>query len=629
MKSWFSKKDRLLAGTIIAGVSALGMAGAAQAQDAEEEIVVTGSRIPQPNLVSVSPVTQVGSEEIANRGVTRIEDMINQLPQAYGAQGSNVSNSASGTATADLRGLGSNRTLVLVNSRRMVAGDPAASTGYSADLNMIPASLVERVEVLTGGASAVYGADAVAGVVNFILQDDFEGARFDAEYSFYQSDNSNDEIGDLAYYESILPQFFRIPDDNVSDGEQYGFSAVFGANTEDGRGNVTVYADYRNINAVLQGERGFSACSFGSGATYSCAGSSTSFPIQVAPATQVANYARGPYIPLPGTRQQVDLDGSLTGSNTYLYNFGASNYYQRPDERYALGGFAHYEINPQIELYAELMFMDDRSIAQIAPSGIFVGSGLGSISGNYVVNCDNPFLTPELVDLICNSDAVPDEYENIGDDTDEDGTTDRDEAIARVIAGGDNPLTPEDESDPVQAAALVDGSLGLQPTCADPTPGGVDDPDTPQNEAANEAICVTQLRVRNVNGGNRQADLRHTQYRIVLGARGELATGWDYDVYGAYNTTIYQQHYLNEYSLSRVNRALINYGGECGVNVDDNPANNDPACVPLDVFDQFGPDQSQLSYITASGQMQGTTTLSMASGVITGDLGQWGLTSPG
>ena len=151
--------------------------------DEVDTIVVTGSRIRTANLEGTSPVTQVTSADIATQGVTRVEDLINQLPQAFAAQNATVSNGATGTATVNLRGLGSARTLVLVDGRRLPYG---GVTNSAADLNQIPAAMVERVEILTGGASAVYGSDAIGGVVNFIMKKDFEGVQFDAQYGFYQ-----------------------------------------------------------------------------------------------------------------------------------------------------------------------------------------------------------------------------------------------------------------------------------------------------------------------------------------------------------------------------------------------------------------------------------------------------------
>src|SRR5262249_26090926 len=146
-----------------------------------QDIVITGTRIPQPNLTSASPVTVLGQQEVKLSGTTRTEDLINSLPQSFAAQGSNISNGSTGTASVNLRGLGAQRTLVLINGRRLQPGDPRQ--GSIADINFVPASIVKRVDVLTGGASSVYGADAVAGVVNFIMDTNFTGLRIDAQAS--------------------------------------------------------------------------------------------------------------------------------------------------------------------------------------------------------------------------------------------------------------------------------------------------------------------------------------------------------------------------------------------------------------------------------------------------------------
>ncbi|MDB5442327.1 MAG: TonB-dependent receptor, partial [Phenylobacterium sp.] len=175
-------RERLLASSVICGAALLGLSAtqaAAQTAPATpgaqvSEIVVTGSRIPQPNLTSASPITVVGSQDVKLQGVTRTEDLLNTLPQVTGAQGGGVSNGSQGIATVDLRGLGAARTLVLIDGRRVLPGDPANPV---TDLNFIPAALIDRVDVLTGGASAVYGSDAISGVVNFILMKNFEGVR--------------------------------------------------------------------------------------------------------------------------------------------------------------------------------------------------------------------------------------------------------------------------------------------------------------------------------------------------------------------------------------------------------------------------------------------------------------------
>src|SRR5215469_17457744 len=158
----------------------------AAAAPAIEEVVVTGSRLLQaPNDISISPITSVGSEEIAKTGLVRVEDVLNMLPQVQMEQGSGNSISSTGTATVSLRGLGSQRTLVLINGRRMQPGGSGGVPGpggssNSADIDQIPSELIERADVLTGGASAVYGADAVAGVVNFVLNTHYQGVKINA-----------------------------------------------------------------------------------------------------------------------------------------------------------------------------------------------------------------------------------------------------------------------------------------------------------------------------------------------------------------------------------------------------------------------------------------------------------------
>src|SRR5678816_1563983 len=147
----------MIGGAALLGLSATQASSAAEATGEVSEIVVTGTRIPTPNLTSIAPVTSLGSADIKAQGVSRIEDLMNALPQTFASQGSSVSNGSNGIATVDLRGLGPNRTIVLIDGRRLQAGNPTSAIGpVAADLNFIPAALVERVDVLTGGASAVY-----------------------------------------------------------------------------------------------------------------------------------------------------------------------------------------------------------------------------------------------------------------------------------------------------------------------------------------------------------------------------------------------------------------------------------------------------------------------------------------
>jgi len=357
---------------------------AAQPADEGEAIVVTGSRIPSPNLTGTSPVTVINSAEVRLQGTTRTEDLINSLPQAFANQGGNLSNGATGTATVDLRGLGPSRTMVLINGRRLQAGDPAQLIPVP-DINFIPASMVSRVDILTGGASSVYGADAVSGVVNFIMDTQFTGFRADAQYSFYQHGNGTDN----QVIQELNRQNFGYPRGNVADGGTYDLSLALGAAFDDGRGHVMAYATYRKLDSVLQGRRDYSACSLTArtqvqvtanpSRIFQCAGSATS-----ANGTFFTNLAGGTF--------QVGPNRTFIPGST-PYNFAPFNYFQRPDERYTAGAFADYEINEALHPFLEAMFMDDTSDAQIAPSGDF--------GSTFTINCDNPLLSAQQRAIVC------------------------------------------------------------------------------------------------------------------------------------------------------------------------------------------------------------------------------------
>jgi len=526
---------------------------AADAGTTISEVVVTGSRIAQPNLTSISPVTTLSSEDIKIEGTTRVEDLINNLPQAFGEFGNNLSNGATGTATVNLRGLGSQRTLVLVNGRRLMPGDPTQNGNATPDLNQIPAPLIQRVEVLTGGASAVYGADAVAGVVNFIMNDNFEGVRLDAQYNVFQHNN------DSSIDQLVAARNFARPSSSEMGGDDINLTFLLGANSEDGKGNITVYAGYRHTLALLQSQRDFSACSLNptnDGLGRVCGGSSTASPARLQAIAQRDNPAA-----MEMAGQNIDSfvanpDGTLRGfTGADQFNFAPFNYYQRPDDRYTAGLFAKYAVNNHMEVYTEFSFMDDQTVAQVAPSGLFFGQGPG-VGGGYLVNCDNPFLTASQVNTFCTQ-------------------------------------------------------RGLGPT----------------------DIASIGIGKRNVEGGARQSSLEHTSYRAVLGSRGDITDTWSYDVYGLYGTTTYAQTFTNDFSGRRATNALVARRDAmgniaCGINVDNISTNDDPACVPYNIFSGSGPSQGALSYLQVPGFQNGETVETVVSGAINGDLSKYGVKLP-
>jgi iron complex outermembrane recepter protein len=237
-------------------------APAAAAPEPLETIVITGSRIITPNATSTSPIQTVTSEEITLRGATDVGNLLNTLPQVNFLSAVDLSNrqnplaTPGGESTVDLRGLGPQRTLVLVNSRRLGPGDAnTANPNPGADVNQIPAQLIDRIEVVTGGASATYGSDAIAGVVNFIMRKDFQGIEVDGQYGLNYHDNHNKDMQNL-----LSQAGFTVPTGTVTDGRNRAFTIVMGSNSADGKGNVTGYFTYRSADPVSQGSRDFAAC---------------------------------------------------------------------------------------------------------------------------------------------------------------------------------------------------------------------------------------------------------------------------------------------------------------------------------------------------------------------------------
>lgn len=519
-----------------------------------ETVVVTGSRIPQVGLYSSSPVTAVSNQEIKYEGTTNVETLLNNLPGVFADFTETASNGATGQATVDLRGLGAARTLVLVDGTRLMPSDPANPV---ADLNQVPAALVDHVEVQTGGASAVYGSDALAGVVNFIMRKDFEGVEVDAQYSVNNASNGDSYLDNLSKVAGFTPA----PTDWWG-GATTESTLIVGTNTADGKGNITAYVGYRNIQAVLEANRDFSACSITTTSTgHHCAGSS--------------NYNRWISIDNASGGQSFDFfetgngtPGSgtfvpYTGATSQKFNYGALNYLQRPDTRYTGGFFAHYTINPAVEVYSDFMFSDDHTLAQIAPSGAFLGTGVAYGFGD-LVNCTNPLMTAQENQMLCG--LLPGDTQN-----------------AQGVWQGEGNLIP--------------------------------------------GQSLLEIGRRDVEGGNRVDDLRHTAYRMKVGLRGDIGHGWTYDVYGQYGTTIYAENYRNEWSVRRVANALQvdPATGACMAAL----SGQDTTCVPLDIFNGFGsPSADALNYVKAQGFKSGNTEERVVSGAITGDLGEWGVQSP-
>src|SRR5437773_695579 len=397
---------RLALATAASTAAPLALAQTAPAEQPAplQEVIITGSRLLQaPNDVSISPISTVTSEDIQKTGLVRVEDVLANLPSISAESPSGNSISSIGINTVSLRDLGSQRTLVLINGRRMQPGGAGGVTGpggsaNAADLNQIPAELIERVDVLTGGASAVYGADAVAGVVNFVMNTHYEGIKIDTDYSFNNHKNDNQ-----TYLGYLQASGNPIPQSTLNSGANRTASILVGMNFADGKGNATGYATYLNSSPAVGYQFDHAGCTLNGGSTpnqpLACGGSSTSghgrflFLGQ----TTTTNVTGQHHHTVTISNSAVDpVTGNFRGYSRLLdsYNYGALSYFQRKADRWTAGGFLHYDASEHASFYSETMYARNTNQAQYGPSGAFAFT-------SFVTGCNNPFLTAQEFAAIC------------------------------------------------------------------------------------------------------------------------------------------------------------------------------------------------------------------------------------
>ena len=333
------------------------------------DIVVTGTRIVRPNVTAAAPITSVTSADIRAQAAVNVEDVLNRLPQvAPDAQ--QTYNDSDGRQRIKLRSLGFERTLVLIDGKRL-------GTQNGQDTGIIPTSLLERVDVLTGGASSVYGSDAVAGVVNFILKKDFEGLQLDANYNFWNHNNKDTVVSPLARAAG-----FGSPRGLTNDGGRADITLTAGHGFFDDKVHVSGFVNYKNTDEVPLTSRSNAGCyitQLQRNGPLSCGltpSSSTSGLItpQAGPNTG-AQYVNNPN----GTRTFVPFGAGPGNASNYFSGYA----YQRPSERVNAGGFVSAELAPEAELYASGIWFRDKSYTNYPTIA----------SGTVNVSCANPFLS--------------------------------------------------------------------------------------------------------------------------------------------------------------------------------------------------------------------------------------------
>ncbi len=320
------------------------------AETATGDIVVTGTLIRNPNLTASSPVNVISDAEITRRAPNTAEEILRALPGVVPGIGSQVNNGSNGTNTVDLRGLGVQRNIVLLDGNRVV---PTLANGAT-DLNIIPVALIQRVDVLTGGASTTYGADAVSGVVNFITRTNFTGVDARASYRLTER----------------------------GDGAAFRADLTVGADFADGRGNAVLSFGYTEVDPVYQ-TRDFSLFGISSNSGVASGASFTSVPTTIS---------------FPTADLQLNQTSTALVPQYQGFNFNPYNIFQTPIDRKSAYSAVNYEVSDSIEVYARGLFSQTTIESIIAPSGIF--------GNELTIPANNPYLPTAVRDEVCRQNGI-------------------------------------------------------------------------------------------------------------------------------------------------------------------------------------------------------------------------------
>lgn len=572
----------------------MGTAHLATAQDNDEalsveEVVVTGTRIKAPGLVSASPVYSIDSEDIAVQQEPEVEKILRLLPITLPGDNQNVNNGTFGAATIDPRGLGTQRSILLMDGKRMT---PYNHRGR-VDVSLVPSALIERVDILTGGASAVYGSDAVSGAVNFIMKRDFEGVDLRLNNTTLNGSDVNGEDGQEGATDSV--------------------SLTLGSNLADGRGNVVVHLDWTDREPLLLGALPFGQLGINTAPDATMRTVSEGPPVVTEPIPEsqwvnagYASWLRGAgNVPPseaqcagPGASDHKTGSGSTTAIPTRMeifgaggtfgqfrndrtfgteectkFNFNPYNFFQTPQEKYSGTAIGHFDLADSVEAYSRVSFSHITVVQQVAPSGTFGAA--------FWVPVNNPFLSAQ--------------------------------AKQALLDQADSQLNPMPDAD----GMTPDPSLIKVP------PSGKDDPpqnwrDVNNNGMVDDGDYLRMLlRRRTFELGFRDERYESDYYQLVAGVRGDFATDYNYDIsyqYGESNRTTIRDGYTN---LSNIANALDAKKNDEGNIV----CESGPPCVPLDLFGGYGTITPEMAnYIRAVALQQQKYTQSVFTASVGGSV---------
>ncbi len=606
-KSSLLLRGSALSLALLSAMPAMAQADAAPADDTadaadEGTIVVTGSRIRQPNLESANPISVVTGAEIFETGGISVGDLLNDLPQlrsTFSQQNSTRFLGTRGLNLLDLRGLGTQRTLVLVNGRRHVASD-VLSNGVSVDTNTIPSDLIERIDIVTGGASAVYGSDAIAGVVNFILKDNYDGIQLRGQSGISRYGDAGNQFASLTAGKN-----FADGRGNIAVNLEYAHSTDFYASgrpyLDSNDGFLVVEADpagspngaaggfdryfFRDIRSTTISLGGMVAayqnpttapCGRGGGTAFTCA-----FLFQ----------PDGSLVAQTGTRAGLGPTGPFIGGNGYSGREGKLIALSPTLQRYSANLIGHFEISPAFVPFIEAKYV--RSEAQGSQSGPFFSQGatLGDPGGRERIRLDNPYITTQARQAL---------------------TTNFLTSTVNVNTGG-----------ALSAAALA-----------------------AQRAAVTAGTFRFSLRRNWADFGTRDEEITRETYRAVIGARGDFNDDWNYEVFVNYGEhkeknlikgNVNIQRYLLGIDTARdtngnivCRSSLPNsdplsyvYGTPLSAGDDPRLAADVAACVPINPFGEGSVTDAARNYVLVDSMATGKITQLNIGGFVAGDTSEF------
>jgi outer membrane receptor protein involved in Fe transport len=396
------------------------------------EIVVTGSRIRRPNLDSPVPVTTISGEEFFKTGTTSVGDVLNELPaltSTFSQSNSTRFLGTSGLSLLDLRGLGTQRTLVLVNGRRHVAGD-ILNEAVSPDVNTIPTDLIERVDVVTGGDSAVYGSDAVAGVVNFVLKDHYDGVQVRAQSGISQYGDAPSSFASL-----LAGKNFAGGRGNIAVNLEYAHQGAFYADDRDRYRISSGFVTVDNVNNNGKPNRVFyhdiRSATYSNGGLFlgnNCGGYYCSYSFQ----------PDGSLTQVTGQRVGIKPFGSFIGGSGDNFRDGTQLGLLPNQDRYSANLIGHFEISPAVVPFVEAKYV--RTDVLGSASGPFFFNGGVTGSPREVFYTDNPYLSSQARTFLNNYyGAAPGDHQPFYFDENATSLTNRQERVRRdtyrIVAG--------------------------------------------------------------------------------------------------------------------------------------------------------------------------------------------------